>query len=168
MEQTAGTVCHRLRASRIKVQTEIHSKRFGPGDNMGDYIDGFESMFERLAAMESKVSEDMQVAILLASFADMKEYDGVISELKTLKPEDLTWDTVTASLLEEHRSKKPCEQKENLRQDSERLLGVNCKTKCFLCDENHFARDCKYKAEFKKFIEEQKQAKLQKRGPRLG
>ena len=70
---------------------------------MSDYIDEFESLFSRLAAMNAEMQEDMQIAILLVSLSDAREYENVVSAIKTLTKGDLNWDEVTSRLLEEAR-----------------------------------------------------------------
>ena len=93
-------------ASRIQVHMALHSKKLKPDEVMEDFIDGFESLFERLAAMDYEIEESMKVAMLLSSFDSSKDYDHVISALKTLSKKELIWDDISARLIEEYRTKK--------------------------------------------------------------
>ena len=93
-------------ATRIQVHTMLYSKKLKPEENMENFIDGFESLFERLAAMEYGIEERMKVAILLAIFDGNNEYDHIISALKTLSKEEKIWDDISAGLIREYRTKK--------------------------------------------------------------
>ena len=141
---------------------------------MAEYVDRFESMFERLATMDAGISDDMQVAIFLSSFSNMKEYDNIISALKTLKAEELTWDKVTARLIEEYKTRKVNGRTSSSRLGSNRLLGANSTAEqqksrsrhrskevskdlcCFICEEEHFAKNCPYKRELRDFLKQRK------------
>ena len=154
-------------------------------EDMSDYVDSFESIFERLDGMEAAVSEDMQVAILLASLTSNKEYDNTVAALKTLSRENLTWDAVTSRLIEEHRAKKSLNEEKAKRrielENGKLLLSGNkngsrrFEKRCFICDECHLAHNCKYKDDIKKLISEKKQLErlnerlgLPERAPKLG
>lgn len=47
------------------------SKMIYSAQSMGDYVDGFEEVFNRLAVMGSNIPEDMQIAMFLSSFGDL-------------------------------------------------------------------------------------------------
>lgn len=70
-------------ATRVQLQTELHQKAYSVDQTMSEYIDGLESIFNRLAVMGSTVSDSMQVAILLASFGSTHEspYGAVVTAL---------------------------------------------------------------------------------------
>ena len=155
-------------ASRIQIQTALHTKKIKAGETMADFIDGFESLFTRLASMNSEVKEDMQVAILLAALSSEKEYENVIAALKTLPQEALTWDDVTARLIEESKSKTVKKGSQTFT-DKGKLLktttrGRNARSKgkenrplvCYICKEGHRGPECPYRGIFQKILEEQK------------
>ena len=60
-------------ASRIQLHMTLHSMKPKPHEDISDFIENFESIFARLAAMGHPVEETTQVAMLLASFNGIKE-----------------------------------------------------------------------------------------------
>ena len=89
-------------ATKVQMQSKLTRMSY-TGQPMQDYIDAFEEIFNRLAAMESDVAEDLQVAMVLASFGDKNKssFGHVLAALQTIQ-EKLDWETVTASLLQEY------------------------------------------------------------------
>ena len=130
---------------------------------MPDYIDGYEEIFNRLAAMQSHVSEEMQIAMLLASFGDksQSQYGHIVTSLQTVQDE-LKWETVSARLLQEYdelssrsSSSRTQVKKNSLalavfgrpkrRHEAARHHSRNEKRRCFKCNRiGHIARNCKY------------------------
>ena len=86
--------------TKVQLQTHLSQLSYN-GQVMSDYIDTFEEVFNRLAGMDSAVNEDMQVAMLLASFGDKARspYGHVISSMQTVDV-NLTWEIVTSRLLQ--------------------------------------------------------------------
>lgn len=79
---------------------------------MQDYVDAFEKIFNRLSPMKSDIAEDMQVAMVLASFGDRNgsPFGYFIASLQSIQG-NLACEKVTASLLQEyeehfHRSRR--------------------------------------------------------------
>ena len=73
----------RYAVSNIVTRVQLHTKlaRYAYSSQvMADYIDAFEEAFNRLASMNSPVSEPMQVAMILASFGDKSksEYGHIV------------------------------------------------------------------------------------------
>lgn len=56
-------------ATNLKLQSRLVRMNYSR-QPMQDYMEAFEEIFNRLAAMKSDVSEDLQVAMLLVSFGD--------------------------------------------------------------------------------------------------
>ena len=75
---------------------------------MQEYVEAFEETFDRLAAMESLVTEVMQPATLLASFGDKNRspFGYAFSSLQTVR-ENLHWETATATLIQEYDEQFP-------------------------------------------------------------
>ena len=99
----------RYAISNLVTRVQLHTKlsRFSySGQPMPDYIDDFEEVFNRLSAMESPVSEQMQVAMVLASFGDKSKpaYGQVVASLQ-MKETEVSWETATARLLQEYEEK---------------------------------------------------------------
>lgn len=91
--------------TRVQLQTKLARFAYN-GQAMPDFVDEFEEVFNRLSAMESPVSEELQVAMLLAAFGDKSksEYGQVVSTLQTIETE-MSWEKVTARLLQEYEEK---------------------------------------------------------------
>ena len=100
-------------ATHFQLQTELHQKVYSVEVTMSEYIDGLESIFNRLEAMDSGVSDSMQVAILLASFGSTYEspYGAVVTALQTMSDDELTWETATARLLQEYSTRDAIKKK---------------------------------------------------------
>ena len=76
----------RYAISNLVTRVQLHTKlsRFSySGQPMVDYIDDFEEVFNHLSALESPVSEPMQVGMVLASFGDKSKsaYGQVVASL---------------------------------------------------------------------------------------
>lgn len=73
-----------------------------PTQSVQDCINTFEEIFNRLSAIDSPIAEDLQVAMLLASFDDKRKFPigHLIASLQTIQ-ENLHWETATARLLQE-------------------------------------------------------------------
>lgn len=78
------------------------SKYSYDGQVMYDLIDEFEEVFNRVQAMGSPVSEDLQVAMFLASFGDKSNspYGHVVSTFQTMES-SLSRETVTVRFLQD-------------------------------------------------------------------
>ena len=89
-------------ATRVQLQSRL-SRMTHSNQPMGDYIDSFEEKFNRLAGMGSLITEDMQIALFLSSFGDpsRSRYGHIVTSLQTLH-DDLSWETVTARLLQDY------------------------------------------------------------------
>ena len=89
-------------ATKVQLQARL-SRTTYQGQSMPDYIDGYEEIFNRLAAMNSAIPEYLQIAMLLASFGDKTQsiYGHVVASLQSIQ-EEVSWDTVTVRLLQEY------------------------------------------------------------------
>ena len=78
------------------------------GQSRPDFVDTFEEIFNRLA-VEGEISQEMQIAMLLASFGDKTKspYGHIVASLQSVQ-ESLSWETVTARLLQEYEEHIPC------------------------------------------------------------
>ena len=87
-------------ATRVQLQSKL-SKLLYAGQVMGDYVDLFEDIFNRLAGMDCPISEELQVAMFLSSFGDVNrsKFGHAISSLQNIQ-DSLPWETVTARLLQ--------------------------------------------------------------------
>ena len=89
-------------ATKVQLQSQLSRKTY-QGEQMADYVASFEELFNRLTAMDSKIEDDMRVAMLLASFGDKNKspFGHVIVSLQSTA-RDVNWDTVTARLIQEY------------------------------------------------------------------
>lgn len=88
----------------IKVPLQSRFSRLSyKGQSLQESVDSFEEIFNRLTAMSSDIDEELQVAMMLASFGDKKQspFGHVFSSLQKIQ-EKLDWETTTASLLREY------------------------------------------------------------------
>lgn len=154
--------------TRVQLQTRL-AKLSYQGQIMSDFVDSFEEIFNRLAAMNSLIDDSMQVAMSLASFGDRSQspYGQVIALLQTMGG-DLTWETVTSRLLQEFEEKtwlQPGKQnrwrtghalqvgKGNPRFNRNGRATNKTRFRCFECNEpGHYARNCPQRARTKQYF----------------
>ena len=58
--------------TKVQLQTKFARISYS-SQSMGDYMDAFEEIFNRLEGMQSPITEDLQVEMLLASFGDREK-----------------------------------------------------------------------------------------------
>lgn len=97
--------------TRVQLQSKL-SRMSDKGQSMLDHVESFEEIFNRLAAINGMVAEDLQVARLLASFRDKNrsQFGFAIPSLQMIQ-ENLDWETTTATLIQEY-------EKQIIRSDS--------------------------------------------------
>lgn len=91
-------------ATRVQLQSKL-SKLSYTGQVMGDYVDSFEDIFNRLAGMNSPISEELQVAMFLSSLGDLNrsKFGHTISALQNVQ-DKLSWETAIARLLQAYEN----------------------------------------------------------------
>jgi gag-polypeptide of LTR copia-type len=100
---------------------------------MGDFVDSFASILDRLECMGAKIDEDLSVVILLSSMNG--HFKSTVDDVKTLGDEKLTWDDLCSKLIE------IAKQSQNKRRDVT-LTGREVIT-CYFCDKRgHEAGRC--------------------------
>lgn len=92
-------------ASKVQLQYQL-SRLVYRNQSMSEYLDQFQTVYNRLAAMGSVVEEDMQIATLLASFGDKERspFGHVVAALQASDSE-ISWQSATASLLQAYAEK---------------------------------------------------------------
>lgn len=88
--------------------------------------------------MESEISEDMQIAMLLDCFGDTKKspYDHFVTSLQTIN-DSLSWETVTALLLqefEEQSSRTGNPKIAKMVEESQAITANVVLTSAFICE----------------------------------
>jgi hypothetical protein len=64
---------------------------------MGDFVDSFASILDRLECMGAKIDKDLSVVMLLSSMNG--NFESTVETIKTLGDEKLTWDDVFSRLI---------------------------------------------------------------------
>jgi gag-polypeptide of LTR copia-type len=65
---------------------------------MGDFVDSFASILDRLECMGAKIDEDLSVVMLPSSMNG--NFESTAEAINTLGDENLTWDNVCSRLIE--------------------------------------------------------------------
>lgn len=94
----------KAKANKAQLTTDLCSKRLKPSETIESFIDSFASIFAKLDSMNLPIEEDTQVTMLLASLSFEKQYESLITALKTIS-DDLDWGSASARLIEETMSK---------------------------------------------------------------
>lgn len=92
-------------ATRISVLTSVYKKSFGQKDSMPRYIDEFESLFAQLERMgeDAAIPESHKAILLLASLTHYSSLKSTVAALRLKNVEDITWETVSADLIQERK-----------------------------------------------------------------
>ena len=92
--------------TRISVMTALYTKRYSDKEDMTEYVDGFESLFAQLLRMGEShaVPESHKVGILLASMGSNSRLESACAALRMKDIDSLSWDSVTADLIQEWRN----------------------------------------------------------------
>jgi gag-polypeptide of LTR copia-type len=85
-------------STRMSLIAELHNMRYKNGD-MGEYVDKYTALLDRLEGMNSKVSKELAIIMFLHSMNG--KFEATIAALKTMSDESLTWDGITARMIEE-------------------------------------------------------------------
>ena len=92
-------------AMKVQLLSRLNKLRYH-GQAMGDYVDSFEEIYNRLESMNCTIEPEIQVATLLASFGDRDSspYGHLVTALQ-MATEKPNWETVSAMLLQEFEDK---------------------------------------------------------------
>ena len=119
-------------ASRISKMTELISLRYVDlNKDIGTHIDRMAEILEQLASMNTAISDELSIALLISSI-HVNEMAPMAAAVKTMSDESATWDKVTTRLIEEHHSLK-------IKYRSKRSL--NATKRCEICHRSHFTKD---------------------------
>lgn len=127
---------------KVSLLKEICSMNFREGQDMEEFIYGMEELYSRLENAGEKLSEYMQVAMILRSLP--KAFDALTTALESRSDAELKMDLVKAKLIDEN------EKLFGGKFSEERLLKADYETKsagaavCFFCGKpGHKKRSCK-------------------------
>jgi hypothetical protein len=79
-------------STRMSLMSELQSLRYKSGD-MGEYIDRYTGLLDRLESMAAKVPEELAIIMFLHSMNG--KFEAIIAAIRTMGDEKLTWDDVT-------------------------------------------------------------------------
>lgn len=91
--------------TKVKLQTKLARTNY-TGQRMAEFVDSFEKKILLLAAINSPIAEDLQVAMLLASFADKKTSPFGHATVALLSfDKEFSWENASPTLLQEYDEK---------------------------------------------------------------
>jgi hypothetical protein len=79
-------------STRISLMWQLSGLSYQRGKDMGDFVDSFASILDRLECTDATIDEDLSVVILLISMNG--HFESTVEAIKTLGEEKLTWDDV--------------------------------------------------------------------------
>jgi gag-polypeptide of LTR copia-type len=85
-------------STRMSLLWQLNGLSYQRGKDMGDFVDSFASILDRLECMGAKIDEDLSVVMLLSSMNG--SFESTVEAIKTLGDEKLTWDDVCSRLIE--------------------------------------------------------------------
>jgi gag-polypeptide of LTR copia-type len=87
--------------TRMSLLAELHNLRDKSGD-MGEYVDKYAALLERLTAMAAEIPQELATIMFLNSM--QAKFEATVAALRTMGDEKLTWNDVTARMIEEAAS----------------------------------------------------------------
>jgi gag-polypeptide of LTR copia-type len=91
-------------STRMSLMSELQSLRYKSGDT-GENIDRYTGLMDRLESISAKVPEELAIIMFLHSMNG--KIEAIIATIRTMGDDKLTWDDVTARLLEEVNNSTP-------------------------------------------------------------
>lgn len=131
-------------SNKVRLMREICSLKLAEGGDAEVHVNTMTELFEKLAALGEKLSENWVVAMLLSSLP--QSYDTLITALETRPEGDLTLSLVQSKLLEENRkrSSTQTEVETALKCNHRPAYQAYSSMECYFCKETgHAKRDCK-------------------------
>lgn len=100
--------------SRIAVQTQLYRMRYN-GQDMSKYIDEYTALSSQIEFMGKNVAvpESHKAPMLLASIDPNSEMEAIAAALRTKDADDLTWDYVATTLIDEYNARHKTKTKSN-------------------------------------------------------
>ena len=94
-------------ASRVSILTTLYTKKYTGKYNMEKYVDEFEVLFNQLERMgkENAVPENHKAVLLMASMGHDSPLENTLAALRIQDNDSLTWEAVTADLIQEYKKK---------------------------------------------------------------
>ena len=121
-------------STRMSLISELYTLSYVRNKDMGEYVDTYTSLLNRLEAMNAPIPGALAVIMFLSSLQG--HFEATVAAIRSLSDDDLTWDDVTSRLIEEASSPRS-----RTRQDS--AFVVNSRPMCTFCGrQGHDANRC--------------------------
>jgi gag-polypeptide of LTR copia-type len=89
-------------STRISLMSELHNISYARNAYMGEFVDSYTSLLDRLEAMEAKVPEPLAVIMFLHSIRG--QFEATVAALRTKGDDELSWDDVISRFIEKASS----------------------------------------------------------------
>jgi gag-polypeptide of LTR copia-type len=122
-------------STRMSLIAELHNLRYKYGD-MGGYLDIYAALPDRLKAMNAKIPTELAIIMFLHSMNG--NFEATIAALKTMSDDSLTWNDVTASMIEESSSHS---RTSSTTPQAALILGSTLPTSCSSCGKHGHESD---------------------------
>jgi gag-polypeptide of LTR copia-type len=89
-------------STRMSLIFELYTLSYVHNKDMGEYVDTYTSLLNRLAAMNAPIPDDLAVIMFLSSLQG--HFEATVAAIRSISDDNLTWDDVTSRLIEEASS----------------------------------------------------------------
>jgi hypothetical protein len=121
-------------STRMSLISELYTLSYVRNKDMGEYVDTYTSLLNRLAAMNAPIPDALAVIMFLSSLQG--HFEATVASIRSISDDKRTWDDVTSRLIEEASSPRS-----RTRQDS--ALAVHSGPVCSFCGrQGHEANRC--------------------------
>jgi gag-polypeptide of LTR copia-type len=117
-------------STRMSLLAELHNLRYKSGD-MGEYVDKYAALLERLTAMAPEIPQELAIIMFLNSMHG--KFEATVAALRTMGNDKLTWNDVTARMIEEASSSS---NSRGSRDHSAMLTKTKMTSQCVGCNKN--------------------------------
>jgi hypothetical protein len=111
-------------STRMSLISELYTISNVRNKDMGEYVDTYTSLPNRLAAMNAPIPDALAVIMFLSSLQG--HFEATVAAICSISDDNLTWDDITSRLIEEASSPRS-----RTRQDS--ALAVHSRPICSFC-----------------------------------
>jgi gag-polypeptide of LTR copia-type len=121
-------------STRISLTSELCALSYVRNKDMGEYVDAYTSLLNRLAAMNAPIPDAL--AVIMVLIGQHGHFEATVAAIRSISDENLTWDDVTSRLIEQTSSPRS-----RTRQDS--ALAFHSRPICSFCGrQGHEANRC--------------------------
>mgnify|MGYP003476565374 FL=1 len=84
-------------STRMSLISELYTLSYVRNKDMGEYVDTYTSLLNRLEAMNAPIPGALAVIMFLSSLQG--HFEATVAAIRSLSDDDLTWDDVTSRLI---------------------------------------------------------------------